>query len=71
MFLQRMTQRHGRLQAVLVLAAHAFAAKITGGLQIGHNPLHRSFGNTDFRRDVSQSDVLPDRQAEEDVGVVA
>jgi hypothetical protein len=68
---QRMPQVESGREPVMILAAHAFAFEVTAPFQVDHDPLHGPFGDQYFIRDVSNADIRPEKDAMQDVRVIA
>lgn len=71
MLLQRVPQVTPRFQPVQILTTHSLAFEITGPLEINHDPLHGPLRDLHLRRDISNADTGPEKDAMQDVGVVA
>lgn len=56
---------------VMILASHALPREIARSFEIDHDPLDGPFCNSHHHRNVSNADFGPQRDAREDMGVIA
>jgi hypothetical protein len=60
-----------RFEPVMILAPHALPFEVAPPFEIDHYPLYGPFCNPHLHRNVSNADVGPERDAIEDMGMVA
>ena len=60
-----------RFKPVMILAAHALPSEVAPPFEIDHDPLNGPFRNQYLHRNVSNANVGPEKDAMEDVGMVA
>ena len=70
MTLNRVAQRMMTMHDVRVSPAVALTGDKAGGLELGHDPLHRTLRDPDPVRDVAETDLRILGEAEENVGVI-
>ena len=71
MVFQRVSQIEPWLEPVMILTADARPFEIAPLFEIDHDPLHSSLGDLDFRRNVSNTDLRPEKYAMQNVRVIA
>ncbi len=71
MVFQRVSQMAPPFEPVMILAPHALPFEVTSTFEIDHDPLHGPFCNLHLHRNVSNADTGRERNAIEDVGMVA
>ncbi len=71
MAFQRVSQMQPGFYPVMVMTSHTLPIEVSPPFEIHDDSLHSPLGNAHFRRNVSNSDVGPDRDAEKDMGMVA
>jgi hypothetical protein len=65
------SERHGRIDLIVVAATLADAFDHPGGLEVGDDAMHASLGQEHEVRHVTQAEIRVSSQAEQHVGVVA
>ena len=71
MVFQRVSQVEPRFEPVMILAPHALPFEVAPPFEIDHDPLYGPFCNQHLHRNVSNADVGPEKDAMEDMGMVA
>ena len=71
MVFQRVSQMEPRFEPVAILAPDTFPFEVAPPFQIDHDPLYGPFGNPHLYRNVSNANVGRERDAIEDMGMVA
>jgi hypothetical protein len=71
MVFQRVPQMEPRVESVMILAPHALPLEVAPPFEIDHYPLYGPFCNQHHHRNVSNADVGPEKDAMEDMGMVA
>ena len=71
MLLQRVPQVTPRFKPVQILTAHALALKETAPFQVNYDPLDSPLRDLHLRRDISNADAGPEKDAMQDMGVIA
>ena len=71
MAFQRVPEMEPRFEPVVILPPHALPFKIAPPFEVDHDPLYCSFGNQHFRRDISNADTRPEKDAMEHMGMIA
>lgn len=69
--LDRVAERKIPIHAVLVAPTVPLALEVAAGLEIGHDPLHRTLGDADAFGGVAQAQFRILGQQKKDVGVIA
>ena len=60
-----------RFEPVMILSPHAIPFQVAPSFEIDHDPLHGSIGDQHLRRNVANADPGPEKDAVEDVSVIA
>jgi hypothetical protein len=68
---QRMPEMEPWFEPVMILAPHALPFEIATPFEIDHDPLYSPFRDLHLHRDVSNADVWQERDAIQDMGMVA
>lgn len=71
MVFQGVSQMEPRFQPVTILAPHALPFEVAPPFKIDHDPLYGPFCDLYHHRNVSNADIGPERDAIEDVRMVA
>jgi hypothetical protein len=71
MVFQGVSQLQPRVEPVMILAPYALPSEVASPFQIDHDPLHGPLCNQHLHRNVPNADVRPEKDAMEDVSMVA
>ena len=71
MVFQRVSQMEPRVEPVMILAPDALSFEVAPPFEIDHDPLYGPFRNQHLHRNVSNADVGPEKDAMEDMSMVA